>query len=1515
MRLNRCRHLCNLLLFLALLTLPASSLVSAAWPLRDRGGESSLAVLPPWFSSPDASGLSIALPPLPLEVSRKIEPALLKKLLLEKESHVRFIVRLAERADLSDARGQVGALACRQRVITALQTTAERTQVGIRAFLVQEQAAGRVADVCPFWIFNGLALTGSRETAFALAARPEVAALLADHQRRLPDASAQGIDLAGILSDSAETCPGWPGPGLTVETLPKPVLSPALSEACPEPVEGRSAGPVEWNIARIRAPLVWDALGINGTGLVVANVDSGVDWLHPALQSRYQGYDPHSVAHQHTGNWFDATGEGAVYPVDGNGHGTHTMGIIVGGGGVGVAPGARWIAVRAFNSVGIGYDSWIHAAFEWLLAPAGDPALAPDVVNNSWGNNVGSNEVFRDDVRALRQAGILTVFSAGNNGPGRGTLGSPASYPETLAVGATDADDEIASFSSRGPSPWGEVKPEIVAPGVAVRSTLPGGSYGAKQGTSMAVPHVAGVLVLMLQADSSLTVTDAEGAVASTAVPLPSADAVPNNDYGWGRVDGYAAVMAVAARGVLSGVVTRASDGAPLPQAVISATPMEGGSTVQTMADDQAHYAVGLYPGHWDVTASAFGYQSQTVNRIELVIGTTTIQNFALALLPTGLLSGTVVEAGSGASLSATLSVEGTPAWTATDPATGAYSLNLPAGVYTLSARSVGHRVGWAAAVPITVGRTTIRHFSLVTAPTVLLVDSGAWYYGSQVGYYQAALDGLNYLYDTHTVKHLPDGVPSITDVLPYDIVIWSAPYDAPGYIGASATITPYLESGGRLLLSGQDVAFWDDGGSGLTFAPYFRDYFYATFVADDAPTRQVRGCGGSIFGGLEFSIEGGDGADNQVYPDVVAVYNPDYAARVLNYQDDGSAGQRVGLCRPYRALYLPFGFEGIGSAADRRVMMERAIDWLMSSRQARGVELTLQTLPTQIASPGGTVTHVLHLRNTGETQPADTYDMTLESARGWAYSLSSNTFLLSSCLKTALTVTVDIPSTAGWDVADVFTLEARSQSEPAFVASAVITSKTPAPVLLVDDDRWYDQEDGYTAALQARGYRYDVWDVQARGQIGPPTDTLSLYPIVLWYTAYDWFLPLSLHEETWLMRYLDGGGRLFFSSQDYLYVNGLTSLGQDYFGLADYTEDLTSTVATGINGNPVGDRLGPFPLDYPFRNWSDAVEPALAEDAAFAGQHGAVIGLSHADGNHKTVFFGFPLETLGKGARAAVVERVVGWLSWLGESTFAVDKALAADGEPLAYTLALRNDGPDDVALVAVSNTLPLSLTFVPGSLTPAEASYADGVVRWQAPLARGEERVISYRAQLPSSLPLADLILNPAQIRLADHDLTFTRTARTRINAPDLDTSLYAADRDTARPGETLTYTLVLRNDGLVDAPSAWLNNPVPVNTTYVTDSLALQGGGVASEVDGAITWAGTLLRDQPVTLTYRVVIASYAGYDIVGHDWLSDGYGEVWEKTALTAVPYFNIYFPLVSKNYKPSFWPSGAPYRTW
>ena len=162
-----------------------------------------------------------------------------------------------------------------------------------------------------------------------------------------------------------------------------------------------AAGDSTWGIKRIRADQVWRGLGVTGTGVVVANMDTGVDWNHPSLSANYRGRG-NGPAADHAHNWLDTTNEGSLYPTDGTGHGTHTMGTLVGSNGIGVAPGAKWIAVKALNSDGFGYDTWIHEAFQFILAPGGRSDLAPDVLNNSWGSDDGLDTSFRDDVRSTR---------------------------------------------------------------------------------------------------------------------------------------------------------------------------------------------------------------------------------------------------------------------------------------------------------------------------------------------------------------------------------------------------------------------------------------------------------------------------------------------------------------------------------------------------------------------------------------------------------------------------------------------------------------------------------------------------------------------------------------------------------------------------------------------------------------------------------------------------------------------------------------------------------------------------------------------------------------------------------------------------------------------------------------------------------------------------------------------------------------------------------------------------------
>lgn len=1396
--------------------------------------------------------------PIPRELLTRIEPAVLKQL-AEGEGTVSCIVHLKDEVDLAAVvADRMGAPERRRAVVRALQAVAERSQRELRASLDALRSQGRVRRYIPYWVFNGLAVEADREVILGLAARPEVKVIRADHKRYLEEQ---------IWSTSQQ-----------------------------------GTGTVEWNVAKIRADLVWQALGIDGTGVVVAAMDSGVDWQHPALQTKYRGYDPHGL-HKHFGNWYCATDEGYAYPGDGYGHGTHTMGTIVGGGdpAIGVAPGARWIAVKAFNDRGQAYDSWLHAGFQWLLDPDGDPGTddAPDVVNCSWGSSDGYLETFRPDVQALRAAGIVPVFAAGNDGPSQSTIASPASFPESFAVGATHEDDHIAHFSSRGPSPWSEVKPEVCAPGVDVRSSLPGGSYGQKNGTSMAAPHVTGLAALLLQAEPSLTVTEAEQATTSTAVGLGSP--IPNNDYGWGRIDAYNAVTAVSGAGFLEGTVTDSSNAAPVADALVTASPHGEGSGAEATTDTQGYYSLALAPYTYDVTATAFAYEAATASGVVVMTRTTTVQDFALDPSPVGALVGRVTELGTGAYLPATIIVSGTPVTAETDPATGLYSVDLPAETYDIRVESSGHRVGWAYDVSIVVGEETTRDFALAAAPEILLVDSGQWYGGSQIHYFEQALDDLRYLYDLWTIYE-PFGqasdVPEEADLLPYDIVIWSCPEDSPGYVSAWDALTGYLDAGGRLFLTGQDIGYWDGGGSGLFWSEEYEEYLKATYVADDSGRRSLLGLPGDIFEGLAPVIEGGDGADNQRLPDEIAVADPDHATSVIRYEDDGFGGQRVGLCLPYRVLYLSFGFEGVNQRSVRGEVMERTIVWLVSPRPSVGVELS-PVSQTQIGLPATAVTYAVRLRNTGDGGPTSTYELSV-SGHSWPTSLGTDTVVLDCCASADVDVLVDIPPGEGWQAFDTTTLSARPEVSPTLVSTATLTTKTPAPILLVDDHRWYDVASHYEKALDDNGLAYDYWEVNDGWPWeGPSVEILQRYPNVIWFTAYDWYQPLTAEQEANLAAYLDGGGRLFLSGQDYLYVSGLTSFAQEYLGVLNYTEDMTTTLAVGEPDSLIGDSLGPYDLVYPFRNYSDVLTPTVGADVAFRGSHGLPAGLGHGTPSYRTSFFAFPFEALEAGPAERVMQRVMGWLSWLGTSRMSADRNVVASGATMTYTLSLLNDGWETVT-AHVSNTLPVDTSYVPDSLSPPSASYDSFTrrVSWDGTLPADDSVFVSYQVTVTDPLPPGSSIANVADISYDEHHIAFDRWARTRVNAPDLSASSLEVDKTSAGLGDPLSYTLTLRNVGLAAASSASVVNPIPANTTYIADSLSLSGGGTAWEDGGVINWTGPVDLGSPVTIAYGVTVtAPYAGVTITNRAEVYDDDGYLVELQAQTLVPLYEFYFPAI------------------
>jgi len=348
---------------------------------------------------------------------------------------------------------------------------------------------------------------------------------------------------------------------------------------------GQGKNMIQWNIQQINAPKVWAMDQEKGRGgdVIYASADTGVSYLHPILSKNYKGRLPNGQF-DHNYNWYDGVrekistgprspcGYRSPVPCDDQGHGTHVMSTAVGSDGFGVAPDARWIACRNMDN-GVGSPETYLNCLNFFLAPHDlqgnnpDPAQRPHVVGNSYGcpDSEGcSPHAMTAAMEALRAAGIFMSVSAGNNGPACGTITDPpAIEPLAFSVGAVDRNDRIAPFSSRGPvSLDGKtyIKPDICAPGVDINAAIGNNSYRKMSGTSMATPHIAGIIALMLSLDPAL---DFEGikailqASCTTGQLKPPASgvmacsAVPWNDfpasfhYGSGLVDASAAIQHV----------------------------------------------------------------------------------------------------------------------------------------------------------------------------------------------------------------------------------------------------------------------------------------------------------------------------------------------------------------------------------------------------------------------------------------------------------------------------------------------------------------------------------------------------------------------------------------------------------------------------------------------------------------------------------------------------------------------------------------------------------------------------------------------------------------------------------------------------------------------------------------------------------------------------------------------------------------------------------------------------------
>ena len=859
----------------------------------------------------------------------KLEPQLLDLFAVKGTGD--FIVRFAAQADLSPAYN-MGWTERGEFVYNTLKDTAAQSQSAAKEILDKQGLTYQT-----FIAGNELYVyVGDLDAANTLAALPEVASIRAPR---------------------------------TYYIDPIIAADPVLPEAT-----------IDWGITDTKADQFWTQYGIKGEGIIVSNIDTGVQWNHPALVNQFKCTDnPGDPA-----CWSDPSNVCGGSMCDNNGHGTHTMGTMVSKDDpsltyiAGMAPNAQWIACKGCESSSCS-ETALNTCADWILAPGGSAANRPHIVNNSWGGG-GGDDWYQAKVQAWQAAGIFPAFSAGNS-TGCGSLGSPGDYQESF--GTTGHNSSRTHVYAQGPSDFGHdpyTKPNISAPASSVCSTVPTNSWSCSySGTSMASPHTAGAVALLWSCNASLV-----GQMAATFEALQSTADAPNpanpscgvppdgegtyeDGYGYLNVLEAGLQYCVSGWGAINGYVRDAVTSAPINGASVTGYRDAGGSwTADTNVT--GYYSMTVGAGTYAVEAVHPQYATGSVSDLDVLTDTVVTQDFYLQ--PRGHLYGTVTDQDSGAPLAATVSVAGGPS-TATNPATGYYELYLDAGTYDVTASAPDY-ADESASISLAVGEQEQHDFTLLAAiavvpdPIQISIEMGqTGTVASQmtnnmaVPYpfefrekdaparalagedilvvrkdstaataMEAALTtlGVSFLGVTDTAFQAM----SVPDLLAYQAVFYAGGTGASGTPGASENLlVAYLDAGGQLYISDNDLGYSRHG------SVFYDTYLQATYVADN---------GGELLIGEDLMAGLNPDVTSDPYPDSFTVGAE--GTRLFKWSTADNAGGVLVQRSGYQAIYTSFDFQQIAAVADETELINRIF----------GLFLTSDVLWFDTSISGGTV-------------------------------------------------------------------------------------------------------------------------------------------------------------------------------------------------------------------------------------------------------------------------------------------------------------------------------------------------------------------------------------------------------------------------------------------------------------------------------------------------------------------------------------------------------------------------------